>query len=141
MIPDLSVLWVIFLVLTTATVLNLLLFKPLLRVMGARAHAVQSARELAATAAAKAQAASDEFEARTRAARAEVHQQMEATRRAAQERRSQLLAEARSQSGERTAQALAQIRAEVDAARARIARDADALATSIAERVLGRPTT
>jgi F-type H+-transporting ATPase subunit b len=140
-IPDLSVLWVVFFILTTATVLNLLLFKPLLRVMGARAHAVQSARELAATAAAKAQAASEEFEARTRQARADVHQQMEATRRAAQERRSRLLAEARSQSSEQTAQAVAQIRAEMDEARGRIARDADALATAIAERVLGRPTT
>ena len=140
MIPDLSVFWVIFFILTISTLLNLLLFKPLLRVMGQRAHAVQSAKELAASAAQRAQEAGAEFESRTRAARTEVHQQMEATRRAAQERRAQELAEARTQAGARTSEAIAQIRTEAGRARARIETESDALASAIAERVLGRRT-
>ena len=55
-IPDLSVLWVIFFVLLLATILNGLLFKPLIRVMAAREAAVASARQLAERAATQARA-------------------------------------------------------------------------------------
>ena len=41
MLPDLSVLWVIFFVLVLTVLLNRLLFKPLLRVMGEREHAIR----------------------------------------------------------------------------------------------------
>ena len=140
-IPDLSVLWVIFFVLLITTLLNLLLFKPLLAVKGKREGAVKSARALAESAAAKAQQAADEFESRTKAARAEVYEQMDATRRAAEERRAQLLAAAREQAAASTADAAAQMAAETAEARVRIERDADALAGAIAERVLGRQTT
>ena len=61
MIPDLSVLWVIFFVLLITTLLNLLLFKPLLAVKGKREGAVKSARALAESAAEPKQAA-EEFE-------------------------------------------------------------------------------
>ena len=47
LLPDLSVLWVIVFVLLLATILNVLLFKPLMRVMDERATAVASARRLA----------------------------------------------------------------------------------------------
>ena len=80
MLPDLSVLWVIFFVLLSVAVLNGLVFKPLLQVMHERERAVGSARELAEKAAADARAATAEFEARTTAARAEVYREMEATR-------------------------------------------------------------
>jgi len=139
-IPDLSVLWVIFFVLLITTLLNVLLFKPLIAVMRKRQGAVTSARVLAESAAAKAQEA-DEFEARTKAARADVYQQMDATRRAAEERRAQLLAAAREQAAASTSEATAQIAAETAEARVRIERDADVLAGVIAERVLGRQTT
>src|SRR4051812_756345 len=56
-IPDLSVLWVIFFVLLVAAILNQLLFKPLIRVMAARETAVASARQLAERAAAQAREA------------------------------------------------------------------------------------
>ena len=69
MIPDLSVLWVIFFVLLMATILNSLLFKPLIRVMAAREAAVASARQLAERAATQAREATEEFDARTREAR------------------------------------------------------------------------
>ena len=141
MIPDLSVFWVIFFVLLLAFLLNQLLFKPLTRVISAREGAVQSARQLADTANRQAQEALDEFEARTRAARAEVHQQMEATRRAAEQRRASLVAEARQQSDAMRAEAASRLAQETEAARGRISLDADALANAIAARILGRQTT
>ena len=139
MIPDLSVLWVIFFVLLLATILNQLLFKPLLRVMAAREAAVASARQLAERAAAQAREASDEFDARTREARAEVYRQMDEARRAA-------LRSVAPRSWPRPvsrqkpsiAEATARVRAEAAEARARLDRDADILATTIVERVLGR---
>ena len=88
MIPDLSVLWVIFFVLVITVLLNQLLFKPVVSVMSRRESAVKSARDLAEAAAAKAQHASDEFESKTRAARGEVYAQMDETRRAAEAQQS-----------------------------------------------------
>ena len=141
MIPDLSVLWVILVVLGITTLLNLLLFKPLIAVMRTREGAVASARALAESAAIRAQQAADEFESRTKAARAEVYQQMDATRRVAEQGRAQLLAAAREQAAASTREAAAQVASETAEARVRIERDSDALAGVIAERVLGRQTT
>ena len=86
MIPDLSVLAVVFLVLILVGVLDRLLFKPVLRVMQAREGAIVSARNLAEESAAKATAAAAEFERETTAARTEVYKQMDEKRRAALER-------------------------------------------------------
>ena len=125
MIPDLSFLWVIFLVLLITTLLNLLLFKPLIAVMRRRDGAVTSARTLAESAAARAQQAADELESRTKAARADVYQQMDASRRAAEDSRAQLLAAAREQVAASTSAATAQIATETAEARVRIERDAE----------------
>lgn len=141
MIPDLSVLWVIFFVLLITVLLNQLLFKPLVSVMSRREGAVRSARELAASAAAKAQQASDEFETKTKAARAEVYGQMDETRRQAEAERARILADARGQAEASTASAVQQLTADTADARERIERESDALASAIAERVLGRRTT
>jgi F-type H+-transporting ATPase subunit b len=138
LLPDLSVLWVIGFVLLLATILNVLLFKPLMRVMEQRQAAVASARHLAEEAAARAKSASDEFDARTRAARAEVYAQMDDTRRLALERRAALLTDTRRQADASIAEASARLRADADEARARLDRDAESLATTIVERVLGR---
>jgi F-type H+-transporting ATPase subunit b len=138
LLPDLSVLWVILFVLLLATILNMLLFKPLSRVMDARAAAVASARQLAEQAAAQARAATEEFEARTREARAEVYRHMEEARRQALERRTALLADTRQQAQASIAEASTRLRADADEALARLDRDADLLATTIVERVLGR---
>jgi F-type H+-transporting ATPase subunit b len=139
-IPDLSVLWVIFFVLLLTLILNRLLFKPIVRVITAREGAVREARALADAASQRAGEALREFESRTRAARAEVHQQMEATRRAAEERRAQIVAAARQQSEATLAEARSRLEQDTAAARARIERDADAIASSIAQRILGRQT-
>ena len=138
MIPDLSVLWVIFFVLLITTLVNVLLFKPLLAVMQKREGAVKSARDLAESAAARAEQASTEFEARTKAARDEVYQQMDAARRTAEAQRTTLLDAAREQAAAQAARAAAELEAETAAARARIDRDVEGLAETIATRVLGR---
>lgn len=139
MIPDLSVLWVIAAVLLLTILLDRLLFKPLTRVMAERATAVQSSRALAERAALQARDASDEFDRRTREARAEVYRQMEDVRRAALARRAALLAETRQQAESSIADAAARVRQEAESARQRLDRDAESLASTIAERVLGRP--
>lgn len=138
MIPDLSVVWVIAFVLLLTVVLDRLLLRPMTAIMQRREGAISAARELAETSRARAQAAADELEARTRAARAEVYRQMEEKRRAALDRRTALLAETRQEVERSTAQATERIEKQAAAARAQLERDADSLATTIVERVLGR---
>lgn len=138
MIPDLSVVWVIGFVLLLTVVLDRLLLRPLTRVINEREGAIRSARELAEASRARAQAAMDELEAKTRAARADVYRQMEVTRKAALERRAQIVAETRGEVERTVGEATGRIQAQAAAARAQLARDADAMAATIVERVLGR---
>lgn len=138
MIPDLTVIWVIFFVLLSAFIMDRLILKPILRVIDERETAVKSARELAERGAAEAQAAVAEYEARTSAARTEIYRQMDETRRQALERRTALLAETRRQAEAEIAAATGRVRQQADTARAQIDRDAAVLAGSIVERVLGR---
>jgi len=138
LIPDLSVLWIIAFVLIMTVALDRLLLRPLTRVMREREGAVQSARELAEASRLKAQRASEELEARTRAARAELYGQMDENRRAALGRRAQIVADTRAEIERTVADAAARVAAQAAAARTELERDADALAGSIVERVLGR---
>src|SRR5260221_14583171 len=91
MLPDLSVLWVIVLVLILSVVLNRLIFRPLLNAIAQREQAAQSARTLAEQAAAEARQAAAEFEEKTTAARAEGYRQMDEMRRGAPEERTALI--------------------------------------------------
>ena len=125
-------------VILLSIVLDRLLLRPLTQVMQQRETAIRSARELAESSRARAQAASDEFDAKTRAARAEVYAQMDEARRAALDRRAEILASTRAEVEKSTHEAAERIRAQADAARQQIDRDADALASTIVERVLGR---
>jgi F-type H+-transporting ATPase subunit b len=138
LIPDLSVAWVIALVLTLSILLDRLLLRPLTRVMREREGAIRSARELAEASRSKAQVAADEFDARTRAARTEVYHQMDEKRRAALDRRAELVAATRREIEQTVHEASDRLRAQAAAARQQIERDADALAAPIVERVLGR---
>ena len=138
MLPDLSVAWVIGLVLVLSIVLDRLLLRPMTAVMKARESAIGSARELAETSRTRAQAAMDEFDAKTRAARADVYRQMEENRRAALATRAELVADTRREVERSLGEATVRLRTQAAAARAQLERDADALAGSIVERVLGR---
>ena len=138
MIPDLSVVWVIVFVLLLSVLLDRLLLRPMTRIMSEREGAVQSARELAESSRARAQAASDEFEAKTRAARADVYRQMEEKRRVALERRASLVAATRREVEQSLHDAAQRLHKQAAAARAQHERDSDTLAAIIVERVLGR---
>jgi F-type H+-transporting ATPase subunit b len=138
LIPDLSVVWVIALVLILSILLDRLLLRPLTRVMREREGAIRSARELAESSRTRAQAATEEFDARTRAARNDVYKQMEEKRRAALERRANLVAATRREIEQTVHDATDRLRAQTAAAWQQIDRDADTLAATIVERVLGR---
>jgi F-type H+-transporting ATPase subunit b len=137
-LPNLSVIWVIAFVLVLSVILDRLLLRPVTRVMKEREGAIQSARELAETSRARAQAGTEEFEVRTRAARAEIYRYMEERRRAALDRRAVLVAETRREIEGSLAEATARVQRQAAQARAALERDADVLASSIVERVLGR---
>jgi F-type H+-transporting ATPase subunit b len=137
-LPDLSVLWVIFFLLVLTVVLDRLLFRPIQRVIRERELAGRSARELAERSAREAAAAASEFEQKTSAARAEVYRQMDEVRRAAMHARADILAQTRAQAEQEIATASAQLQSEADEARRRLSADAEALGTAVAERILGR---
>lgn len=138
MIPDLTLTWVIVLVLLLSIILDRLLLRPLGRVMEERETAIRSARELAEGSRARAQAAFEEFETRTRAARSEVYRQMDESRRVALDRRSQILSDTRREVEQAIHDATERLTAQAAVARTQLDRDADALASTIVERVLGR---
>lgn len=138
MLPDLSVVWVIFFVLLLTIVLDRLLFKPILKVMGEREGAIRSARELAERSASEARAATAEFEQKTAAARSEIYRQMDEMRRTATNERTEILARTRAEAEAQIAGASARLAAEVEDARRRLTADAEALGSAAAERILGR---
>lgn len=138
MLPDLSVVWVIFFVLLLTVVLDRLLFKPLLRVMEERQRAVSSARELAERSANEARLAAAEFDRRTGEARADLYRQMDEMRRAAMDERATILSRTRSEAEAEIAAASTKLQAEAEEARRRLSADADALGAAVAERILGR---
>ena len=120
MLPDLSVFWVIFFVLVLTALLNRLLLQPLQRAMGAREHAIRSARELAEKSAADARAATAELDEKTALARAEIYRQMDEMRKLALNERAGILAATRAEAQAEVAPARATLKA--DAAEARRAR-------------------
>ena len=138
MLPDLSVVWVIFFVLLLTVILDRLLFKPILRVIDERERAIKSARELAEKSAAEARAATAEFDRKTAEARGEIYKQMDEMRRAALAERSEILARTRAEAEAEVAAAAATLQADAEEARRRLSAEADALGAAAAERILGR---
>ena len=136
--PDLTVLWVIFFVLLTGLILDRLILRPLLRVMGEREGAVTAARTLAETASARARQATMEFETKTQAARSEIYREMDEKRRRALDRRNELLARTRGEAETAIGEATARVRQQAEEARVRLEQEANTLAAAIVERVLGR---
>lgn len=138
MLPDLSVIWVILAVLVLAVALDRLLFKPLLRVMRERETAVKSAMDLAQAAAAKAQAATAEFDTKVGEARSDLYKQMDEHRQAAEQYRAAVTTKTREEVESSLASARTQLDAQTAAAKAQLEREADALGREIAKKVLGR---
>ena len=138
MIPDLSVICVIVFVLVLSALLDRLLLRPVTRIRSERDGEIRAAREAAQSSEARAQAASSDFEAKTRDARADVYRQMDDKRRTALDRRAALVADTRREVEQLMRQASTRVRTQAEAARAQLDRDADAVAATIVERVLGR---
>jgi len=137
-IPDLSVLWVIALLLVCVFVLNTLIFKPILAMSESRAKAVRDARELAASAAQKAAEASATFDRTLSTARAEVYGQMDEARRTALAKRATIMASTKQETERALQDATSRLATQATAARTSLERDAAALAGDIVGRVLGR---
>jgi F-type H+-transporting ATPase subunit b len=137
-LPDLSVIWVIFFVLLLTVVLDRLLFKPLLRVMAERQRAISSARELAERSASEARLAVAEFDRKTSEARAELYKQMDEMRRTALDERAAIMSRTRAEAEAEIASASSRLQAEAEEARRRLSTDADVLGAAVAERILGR---
>lgn len=136
--PDITTLWVVGFLLLCTFLLNTLVFKPILRIIDERAHAVRGARELADSAAHKATSAATEYDQKLSAARGDVYRQMDEMRKGALDRRADLLASTRATVEQELAAATARVRQESDEARATLDRDASTLAGAIVSRVLGR---
>lgn len=138
MIPDITSLWVIGFLLTCTFLLNTLIFQPILRVIEARGKAVADARQLAETAADRANVATTEYTQKLNAARSDVYRAMDENRRAALDSRAALLSETRAIVERELGDASRRLTQETDQARATLDREADALAGAIVSRVLGR---
>ena len=138
MIPDLTVIWVIGLVLLLSWTLKRLLIAPLTEVMETRERAIRSAVALAETAAKKASEATAEFETKTAAARAVIYQQMDENRRELLARRAEILDETQRDAESNLADATERLKTQTAEARAQLERDAEALGLAAAEQVLGR---
>jgi len=139
-LPNLSVIFVIVAIVLLAVVLDRVLFKPLVRVMRERESAVKSALELAESAAARAQAATAEFDANVAAARADLYKQMDERRKAAESYHQDLVAQTRAEVGAQLAGAKAELEAQTAQARATLEAEAEELGRDIASKVLGRPS-
>ncbi len=138
MIPDLTVIWVIGLVLLLAWTLKRLLIAPLTEVMETRERVMRSALELAEAAVKKAAEATAEFETKTAAARAVIYQQMDENRRELLARRAEILDETHRDAESNLANATERLKTQTAEARAQLERDAEALGLAAAEQVLGR---
>lgn len=138
MLPNLSVLWVIFFILVLTFVVDRLLLKPVLGVIRRREDAIESARELARRSATEAQAATAEFERKTGAARAAMYREMDEMRRAALGHRAEIVAQTRAEADGQVAEAITRLDAEAAEARRKLEIDAQALGASAAEKILGR---
>lgn len=138
MLPDLSIIWVIFFVLVLTVVLDRLLLRPILGVIRQREDAVASARELAHRAAEEAQAATAQFDRTMTAARTELYRDMDDMRRAATNRRADIVARTRADAEAQVTEAARRLDEEAARARSRLDAEAQALGAAAADRILGR---
>ena len=138
MLPNLSVIWVIFFILVLTVVVDRLLLRPVLGVVRKREEAIESARALAQRSIVEAKAATEEFERKTSAARAELYREMDDMRRVALNRRAEIVAQTRAEAETQVADASRRLEAEAREAKARLEAEAQALGLAAAEKILGR---
>ena len=135
---DLSVFWVIALVLVLAWTLDRTLIKPLTRVMQDREQAIASARELAESATQRAATAAREFEEKRAEARADIFKQMDKMRQDLLVHREDILQKARIEADAAFKEASTRLSTQTEDARAQLEHDAQALGIAVAEQMLDR---
>jgi F-type H+-transporting ATPase subunit b len=138
MLPDLSVFWVVSLLLILAVILDRLIFRPILQVVKKREDAVSSAQALAEQASREAREAVTEFDRETQAARAGIYKQMDEMRQIVLTERAALLAATKQEVESSLAEARGRLAQDVATAKAGLAADAEALAVEATTQILGR---
>ncbi len=118
--------------------LKFMLFKPMAKTLRERFEATEGARQLAEKSMERATAKASEYEAAMRAARAELYRTQEQIHKKLQEQHAADLAAARRRAEEAVGKAKTELAEAAQAAKATLARDADALSVEIADSILGR---
>ena len=118
--------------------LSRMFFRPLEEVLKKRYEATEGARKLADESLAKAAAKTAEYEAAIRAARGEVYNELGQLRRQLQADHAASIEKARHEAEAQISAAKAELQQEVSRLKQQLAGESDALATQIAESILGR---
>jgi F-type H+-transporting ATPase subunit b len=118
--------------------LSRMFFRPLEEVLQKRYAATEGARKLADESLAKAAAKTAEYEAAIRAARGEVYNELGQLRRQLQADHAAAIEKARHEAEALISAAKAELQQEVSRLKQQLAGESDALATQIAESILGR---
>lgn len=126
------------LVLLLYAYLTHMFFRPLEKVLKRRYEATEGARKLAEEALAMAAAKTEEYEAALRTARGEIYQELSGMRRKLQADRAAALDQARAEAEAEILKAKAQLEQEAAQLKGSLAAESDALATEIANTILGR---
>jgi F-type H+-transporting ATPase subunit b len=116
--------------------LKFMFFGPLAKVLRERHEATEGARKAAEAKLAMASEKTAEYEAALRAARAETYKELEEMRRKLQEERTARLHESRARAEAAIAAAKAELHAEAEKLKKNLEAESDALADSIADRIL-----
>ncbi len=119
-------------------VLNALLFKPLRAALKARKETIEGSRAKVQDIDEQVQAQIARYEAQLQEARLQGSQERQTLRKTAQEEETRILIGANQKSAEKLQVITAQIQAEADTARQALRSETDAIAKSIAGKVLGR---
>ena len=118
--------------------LKFVFFKPLQQVLRQRYEATEGARKLAETSLQEAAAKTARYEAAVRAAKAEIYQAQDKLHKELQEREAEAVTAARRSADAAVNSAKALLAQDVEATKATLAADSDALADRIAESILRR---
>jgi F-type H+-transporting ATPase subunit b len=118
--------------------LSRMFFRPLEEVLQKRYAATEGARKLADESLAKAAAKTSEYEAAIRAARGEVYNELGQLRRQLQADHAAAIEKARHEAEAQISAAKVELQQEVSRLKQQLAGESDALATQIAESILGR---
>ncbi len=113
-------------------------FKPLEKVLHQRYEATEGARKAAEESLARAAAKAAEYEAAMRAARSDLYQAQETIYKQLQDKETAQIAEARQRADAALKAAKAGIAQDVEAAKASLGHESDALANQIADSILRR---